>query len=357
MVSDEYKSFSTSDLLLGRIPLESYLPFFSKIKPTRFEGLVIEYEFGQIFDESLVKNGWIVVDAQILRRIRSSDGKEEYLIRLRKPNDREKLLPLVSALRKTGITVRQMALRPDGVFLLHDEKGIVAEPPIPLASPELWHNPLPAGVTEYDTTDEKRTLSMFWGFGSHIGDGFKKFAIDMVIKDYIVSPHSILLWDMDRFLIAPDGQVHYIEIKHKYPSPRTHAFGLNNGEIQQMGTLAKTGIRIWHLVLVKPRWDKAQSSMYLFFDRKAREKALWVGCDLTSDQMRSGLREGLAPKNTSIYGQREVKYKNIPVESFSLIGSNGDSSERLSVNLLNFLAGARRSESLSWDFLVRNRLP
>lgn len=356
MVSNRKDLFATSELLLGNIPLESYLAFFSEIKPTRFEGLVIEYEFGQIFDEGLIKNGWTVVDAQILRRLRSSDRKEEYLIRLRKSNDRKKFLPVVSALRRTGIPVRQMDLGPNGIFLLHDEKGIVAKSPIPLASPELWHNPLPIGVTEDDTKDEKRSLSMFWGFGSHIGDEFKKFAIDLVIKDHIVGPQSKFLWDMDRFLIAPDGQVHYIEIKHKYPSARARAFGLNNGEIQHMGKLAKAGIRIWHLVLVKPRWDQAQSSMYLFFDRKAREKALWVGCDLTSDQMRSDLREGLAPKNTSIYGQRVVKYKNIPVESFSLIGSNSESSERLSVNLINFLTSAGRSESLSWDFLVKNRL-
>lgn len=348
--------FPISELVLGSPPLESYLSFFSKIKPARFEGLVIEYEFGQIFDESLVKKGWTVADAQILRGIRSNDQKEELLIRFRKSKEREKLLPVLCALRRTGSPVRELTLRSDGAFLLHDETGASTGTPIPLTTIELWNNPPTAGETEGELRDEKRILSMFWGFCSHIGDGFKQFAIDMILKDHIVTPYYKLLWDLDRFLVGPDGQVHYIEIKHKYPLKNDQAFGLNKGEIDQMGTLAKAGVRVWHLVLVKPRWDKTQSSMYLFFDRKAREKALWVGCDLTSDQMRSGLREGLAPKNTSIFGQHQVRYKKIPVPSFSLIGSNAERREILSLNLINFLEQKEKLEPLSWELLVSNRL-
>jgi len=127
--------------------------------------------------------------------------------------------------------------------------------------------------------------------------------------------------------VSPAGAVLNLEVKHKYPM-KSLAFGMNVGEGKIAQMLAGTGFLTWHVVLVKPRWNPKQSSMYLFFDREARERALWIAADMSAAGFFSGQAETAAGK-TSLYGGGGVQFEQLDLKEFRLLGSNAQASRMI----------------------------
>tara|TARA_R110002094_G_scaffold183281_1_gene160749 strand:+ start:230 stop:493 length:264 start_codon:yes stop_codon:yes gene_type:complete len=70
--------------------------------------------------------------------------------------------------------------------------------------------------------------------------------------------------------------------------------------------------------------------MYLYFDRRNREQAEWIGRSVDSFDSfdLSGELQG-APAHTAIGGHRGVSFVSIPVDRFKSLGKNYEQSASL----------------------------
>jgi hypothetical protein len=310
---------------------DNALKFFNTIKHTRLEGLIFEHEFDQIFPGTFEKAGWKMADALVLRRV-TKKGNEEFLLYAHTDTGPER--QLFKALKRTGIPVRQLRIIDGELHLRHDENGE------PLGTPEII--PLVSNsnseVTNKESIDERRIWAGYWGFANHLGKKFEIYARDMVIKDMYVGPQSKYLWDLDRFFISKEDEVLFIETKHKYPTGALQ-FGMNLGEVAQAKMLLQAGFRSWHVILVKPRWEKSLSSMYLFYDREARENALWIAGNMSSETFFSAGQSRMASADTSLYARERIKFLPLSLSEFNILGKNSQPSKEIAANFLRLVNG------------------
>ncbi len=318
-------SYNPEQLLLSQTPSD-FLKFFEARKETRLEGLVVEFETEQTLLKEFIKNKWRVIDAMVLRgRIQSKVGSPFLIFpRNKSAETRDDITALVAELEKTGQPIFTVTVRQNKVYLIISEgKGI-----------NLPSNP----KNNESPGNNTRILSMFWGFAVHTPEHFCRFARDMVMKDCFIQPSfNAGLWDLDRFLISPGRErIVYIETKHKYPINKSYLpFGMNLGEIETLDMLKKTDLYCWHTVLSKPQWKKDISSTYLFYNREAREKALWLAADMKSDDFIRNKQSYTASKSTSINHKSDLDFKELNSSTFFVIGENSLTSEALSKNFYN----------------------
>jgi hypothetical protein len=320
--------------ILSSLDLDGALRLFLSVKHTRLEGLIIEYEFEQTFVRSLRQQGWRFLDALVLLRVSRRTNAPEFIV-LDREGHFEKVRRMLSP---TRIPVREVVIDGGRVLLLDDSNGERMPSPQEITASDRQ------SATAPGTIDDRRVKAMFWGFGSHLGEQFVQSGRDLVLKDRYVGP-GYYLWDVDRLCISPDGKPFLIETKHKYPIVRNRelSFGLNVGEFRQFRMFAAAGITVVHVVLVKPRWDKLRSSMYLFFDRAARERAVWLAADLTEfTKENREARQGAA--STSLFGSQNIDFVSLPLQLFSRIGINSSPIEGLAGELSAFLSTERRQD-------------
>lgn len=87
--------------------------------------------------------------------------------------------------------------------------------------------------------------------------------------------------------------------------------------------LIHSGTQFIYLVLEKPA-SLPESTMYLYFDRRNREQAEWIGCSVLESDLSGQLRD--APAHTAIGGHRGVSFVSIPVDRFDSLGKNYEQS-------------------------------
>ncbi len=325
------------------------LHFLETIKHTRLEGLIVEIEFDQVFLPGMLAAGWRRIDALVLRRVLVSGG-EEYLVL---PRSEEGIEALVKMLRKTGKPVRRLSIESGVLVYCHDREGKpCAAVPV---SASTTSREIAQTRTALSAIDRQRVLAMYWGFGYHLRYWFAQFVKETIIKDYFISAEAKYLWDLDRFIVDPDGHLYFVETKHKFPTPKK-TFGMNRGEVAQAKALQKLGFRIWHAILVKPVWETDYSSMYLFFDRRAREHAVWIAGDMGAPGFFAGGTPSQANAATSLYGQQPVKYINLPLSGFRIIGRNAEPAGMLAEKLAGCLRGEKTLPVLDADYLERCRI-
>jgi len=320
------------DRLVGEpFDLEASLDLFSTIKHTRLEGLIVEYEVEQTLLSRCSSHGWRNVPALVLRRLRHSVGTEFLVVT--NHHDSPLVRLVVDALRRTGDPV--LVLRASGreLLLLEDASGKLISPhDVYLRCSDRPERAAPAAVTR------DRVLGAYWGFAVQSPRTAQRFTREIVIKDFIVGPSSTALWDLDRFLVHDDGRILFLETKHKFPFGPRLRFGMNVGEVLNARALQSAGVLVYHVILVKPHWDKALSSTYLFYDRRARESALWIAGNMARPGF-FGDSASQAPVETSLHGRGAVKYVNLELENFSVLGTNAESAGHLSERLFGLVGG------------------
>jgi hypothetical protein len=327
---------------LANLNLDLALQQFLQVKHTRLEGLVIEYEIDQTFVPYLTAKGWGFFDCLITyRQGRSREG--EFVVLDRGSAQVDQVRSLLSGI---GVPVRELRVDQSRVMLLDDSAGRRLATPIEL-------HPGAGQRTASSSINDRRIKAMFWGFGAHLGERFVQSARELLIKDYYLSD-GYYLWDIDGLCVAPSGERFVLEAKHKYPFVRNGQlfFGMNVGEVRQIEMLRTGGWRPVHLILVKPRWDKSVSSMYLFFDRAARERALWIAAHLASPE--GEIR--IADASTSIYAAGGVPFHELRVKDFKLLGTNGDYSDLLGANLEAFLMEPHSALEVNAEMLLSRRI-
>ncbi len=328
---------------------EVCLDFLCRLKHTRVEGLVIEHELDQVFEGEFIQRGWQRVQALVLRRL-SKDRREDFIVlpwRREVPEQR-----LIEHLYRTGKPVRELALSNGALTALHDRRGDADEESVKLP-PLIQLKDL--NETSLTVRDQLRIKSMYWGFMRHLGDRLDRSLQELMIKDLYIQPRSQLLWDLDRFYSSEDGRILYLEAKHKYPMKKL-MFGMNIGEVNSTRQLLQAGFLAWHIILVKPVWRKDYSSMYLFFDRAARERALWIGGDMGARNFFGDIAKRAANASTSLQGKRSVRYYEIPPDNFKLIGKNSETTEVLGRRLIDAIEGEGDLPDVTAKTLLDSRL-
>jgi len=327
---------------------EVLLDEFLRIKHTRIEGLIIEREFTNLFISELIKKGWVFIDTLIVRRWRKDFGTEFLMLK----NDiiEDKFFNLLKVyLKRTGLVIREVEIDDHGeLFVYQDKDGKILPKPIKIP----FHY---SENTSNSAIDPARINAIFWGYLWQQKEQLLEWAKHILIKDYYFSFGAKAIWDLDFFLISPHNELFYIELKHKYPMPN-YTFGLNAGEKMQSDLLKRAGIKTFHVILTKPIWDKDVSSMYLFYDRQARENAMWVGADLSDESIFSANVKS-AGNHTSIYGASRVKFHSLPIDKFYLIGKNSEEVGKLSDSFYDLINYRQRNLlALTVELLEKARL-
>ena len=248
-----------------------------RVKHTRVEGHVVQNEFERMLLPSLHRAGWRSIDALVLRRLSKSTRRMEFDVLSRE--SRELTDRLHDALGRTGVPVRGMSMVDDRLFMHHDEHGAELPSPVPVEPCVDGH----ALRTTSSAIEASRTREISRRF-DQAGLDLERIEQELRIKDVWLS-HGHWMWDIDRILLAPDGRMHLLEIKHKYPMPWNMTFGMNAGEVDQSRLMSKAGFGVWHVILAKPVWEKRQSSRALFEDERIRHHALWMAADMVGRRL------------------------------------------------------------------------
>lgn len=339
--------FMDAERLLGPWDPEASLELFRSIKHTRLEGLIIEHEVEQTLLSRAENHGWRPVKALVLRRITRTQTRE-FLVITNSPEACE-TRNLVTRLRQTGEAVLILRVSGSELVLIEGPDGENYSPPRPFLRPAENVETTHSGAVSHE-----RVLAAFWGFAVQAPHLAQRFTREIVIKDLFVTPASRALWDLDRFLVHGDGRILYLETKHKFPFGRSFSFGMNIGEVHNARLLQSVGIETYHIILVKPRWKKELSSTYLFYDRPARESALWIVADMAQPGF-FGKDAVQAPASTALHGKRGVDFVSLDVRKFRMLGTNAEPSPVLSDQLFGFIGGAEL-DGLDEKTLRRHRL-
>ncbi|ARS52492.1 hypothetical protein [Kushneria konosiri] len=196
-----------------------------------------------------------------------------------------------------------------------------------------------------DVCEALRTTRAFWRMTEcRVGiDMFHDIVLHRLYKNCVLAPFFDWLWDIDTILQLPNGQQIQLEIKHKYPYQGRGGlcFGINKGQVMTMQALAESDIDTFHVILVKPWWDRATGPGYLTQDHAHQDQVLVIGHYLDLDALKALSRavDGESGITESLYGRRAQAHKGIAAAQFVLIGTLADSAETLARNLL---AGALR---------------
>lgn len=196
-----------------------------------------------------------------------------------------------------------------------------------------------------DVCETLRTTRAFWRMTEcRVGiDMFHDIVLHRLYKNCALAPFLDWLWDIDTILQLPSGQQIQLEIKHKYPYQGRGGlcFGINKGQVMTMQALAESGIDTFHVILVKPWWNRETGPGYLTQDHAHQDRVLLIGHYLDRDGLKRLSREadGASGRSESLYGRRAQAHKAIAAARFVVLGTLADSAETLARNLL---AGALR---------------
>lgn len=202
----------------------------------------------------------------------------------------------------------------------------------------------------------------FWGFlvGAYGRNLNERVALPRVLKNFCIHPYfDGGVWDMDR-IVQSRSALWACEVKHKFPfyqqeaGKRRLCFGLNVGELILMKSLNECGIQCLHAIIVKPYWEKRTSSMYLFYEMKARQRALIVGGVLDAAYIGNVLRRNvparLSGADTTIGGQGKQSYRYLPVEKFARVGRLTDDIENIASEIVGVFSGGGSKATTARDY-------
>lgn len=210
--------------------------------------------------------------------------------------------------------------------------------------PRLSGRASPASISSA-VRDERRQNNAIWGFldaSLTVTQLWEQLALPRILVNFGLEPFFARTWNIDRLCLF-NGEVWMLELKHKFPIGPGNRFGLNEGELDLMRVMSDARVRVAHLILVKPIWDKAEGSMYLFNNRELRDRAALIGVEMNRRQIRAAFsRPRLkAPENTTLKGEGSIYYRELPTGIFSQLGLFGDTSTSLSQSLTQLLSGQK----------------
>jgi len=201
--------------------------------------------------------------------------------------------------------------------------------------------------------DEQRQNTAIWGFlGASLSteEFWQQLVTPRLLVNFLLQPFFVGTWNIDRICLH-ENELWMLELKHKFPMHPGSDFGLNDGELRMMKLMLHAGIRAAHMIIVKPIRDKSVKPMYLFNNKRLRERAAVIGVEVTQQtaqfiQQQSLHRSGA---HTTISGSGSIGYRNLPVSIFRKLGTYGDEGQKISPEILKLLSGKQAEEaSAEW---------
>jgi len=324
---------------LSDIGEELFINVFKKLKAARLEGFVFEVVAHDNILQGLIRHGWRIADGMVLKTLHYGSPVFYFL-----PYN-DTIYEVMDILRRNKQTVREMVIEDGSVKVLHDLDGKKLREPSVMPV-------IRSQIKAKELASEERCRQMWKAFASKRADFCVKVAKEVLIKDCFFR----FVWDLDKFLISPEGQVVHLEIKHKYPATMSfQSYGFNTNSIGTIRTLQGCNIPSFHLVLSKPYWDKDKSSAYLLNDPKAQEHALWV---MTNLRWPTSFGEPCeADEHTSMDGETKVDTTELILNRWRLLGKYSDPIEALVANFLRCVYSNTQAdlEIVTWGMLTFHR--
>ncbi len=152
-------------------------------------------------------------------------------------------------------------------------------------------------------------------------------------------PYAI---DLDT-IVAAGPDIWALEYKHKFPyyDEGVTTFGINTGELDRFGTLVAAGLRILHIIVVKPHRDITRGSIELFNDVYARRNSRVLAIELTADLIAElRVSRSTAARATARDARTTLYTRPIPATWFDDLGALSDA--HLPTSLIDKLYGIAR---------------
>ncbi|WP_175991557.1 topoisomerase DNA-binding C4 zinc finger domain-containing protein [Bacillus sp. Marseille-Q1617] len=144
-------------------------------------------------------------------------------------------------------------------------------------------------------------------------DILKEVALQRYFANYFLTVHfegSII--NIDSLMNFSDGLVAF-EIKYKYPD-RKGEYGINKGQSNLFQWLIKFEINIHHYIAQNPSHNKEIGIFELLTSQKLKSNFHWENIRLDKDELNGTV--SIAPQETSIDGNKFVKFRSIEAKKF-----------------------------------------
>lgn len=191
--------------------------------------------------------------------------------------------------------------------------------------------------------DKEIQMQAFWGYlkDIHGVDHAKKIALPRLLVNWGIYPWFKSVWNIDRVVIVGD-EIWTLEVKHKYPYERIGClyFGLNVGEAYVIRDLIGCGIKVSHMIVVKPQWCEGVSSTRMLSNFEVKKRALVIGAVWGRREISNILNRPSEASGgkTTMRGTGSIKFKPIAINEFSIISSLAE-SERGALSISNLFQG------------------
>jgi len=300
---------------------EAFVNFFTGKKKTRIEGFVIEEDFYKSFIDPLSSLGY-----------RFSEGlfvTQWWKNRFHILPDNKTALTIAKMLLERDISCLRLKVSGGKVLCMSEDKEV---------SQLTYH--ASEKLSPRIRASTAREVSELYDLRRKDPEWCRTVVRDVILKDNYLDKYIV---DIDFFMLTPSGKLIHLEIKHKYPSPRTEALHINKSEEKLCSYLLRKGIPTIHLILCKPIWNPNQKSTYLLTNSTAREKAVWLATVLNPES--SYLDEDMAPARTALGGDNKgVNTWILDMTRFRMLGSLSDGPAILSEQFTSYLNKDRRKK-------------
>ncbi|MFC5465957.1 topoisomerase DNA-binding C4 zinc finger domain-containing protein [Lederbergia graminis] len=119
--------------------------------------------------------------------------------------------------------------------------------------------------------------------------------------------------NLDGFIIFSDYGLSVLEVKFKYPDSNNN-YGINKGQAQLFTWFLENNINIAHYIAQNPSGSKEIGIFEVLASQELKSNFCWEYHILNIEELNK--EDSTAPKETSIGGNKKVRFKSIPANKF-----------------------------------------
>lgn len=212
-------------------------------------------------------------------------------------------------------------------------------------------------IKKYHFDDSRFKIASKWIKKRNFSKQIESLSIQRrLINCYIVPNLNSQIVDLDAIILTRDKKISCLEFKRKYPAKQNKTFGLDaHPHIGLIKHFAHYSIRIRHLILVPPDWNKYTSPLSMLDDEIGKGLWHWLAVDLSESCI------GITKMNTygedsGQSGENRAQY-NIVWDAVHIINYGIKITTEGRVRLLDFLATGDTTNlpKTSYSYLDKKR--
>jgi hypothetical protein len=186
---------------------------------------------------------------------------------------------------------------------------------------EINTNKAPSDVLNYSNIDTERQNSVIEYFSDNFSDvDLRNLCVSRIFTNFYLYPYFRKQpMDIDSCCLV-DSQLRFIEFKRKYPA-KNGDFGIDeipHGKL--IDWLSKNELKLTHIILSDPRWNKEASPITLVqHNSKISKFIVWLATELDSDSFESLSMSTYGSDSGMFSGKRSQR--TLKVDNFYVIGT------------------------------------